>query len=474
MGATHSSFRAGIYVRISQDKTGEGIGVDRQEADCRALCERNGWEVTEVYRDNDLSAHKTTVVRPAYRQMVADIEGGKVNAVVAWHLDRLHRQPRELEDFINLADRTGIKLATVAGNVDLGTSDGRLHARIMGSVAAQESEHKSERIRAALAKKVQSGKPVGGVSVYGYRMENGNFTVVPAEAAVLRELVERFIAGSSIMALTRWLNAENIPTKKGARQWASSAVRKVLRNPRVAGINVHKGEVVGEGVWEPIITREQHELVCARLKANADAYGTNSGKVTRYLLHGFLFCDDCGVKLSSFSRPGAYRCYRCWDQGAGCTLTIKADLIENVVLTEFFDLFALRSENFGHVPHEDRAELARLMDHRGALLARRDDLQHDYYVSGAVDKASYTTLHERINEQIEGLNISISQLTHRASVGVTMPSTYDELVTKWDDADFDWKRAVLGSYLKSVRISRAQRRGPRQDVAARVADITWL
>ena len=54
---TLSPVRAAIYVRISQDRAGAGLGIARQEDDCRALCERKGWQVAGIYADNDVSAY---------------------------------------------------------------------------------------------------------------------------------------------------------------------------------------------------------------------------------------------------------------------------------------------------------------------------------------------------------------------------------------------------------------------------------
>src|SRR5215467_3823613 len=78
--------RAGIYVRISSDRTGAGLGVARQEEDCRALCERAGWPVHRVYVDNDVSAYSGKP-RPAWQQLMGDVTAGLVTAVVCWHVD---------------------------------------------------------------------------------------------------------------------------------------------------------------------------------------------------------------------------------------------------------------------------------------------------------------------------------------------------------------------------------------------------
>jgi site-specific DNA recombinase len=123
-----TAVRVAVYCRISQDGEGQGLGVARQEADCRRLAERRGWDVVEVYVDNDLSAYSGKA-RPGYQRLLADIEAGKVEAVVAWHPDRLHRSPVELEAFIDLVERSGVGVETVqAGRVDLATPAGRMNA----------------------------------------------------------------------------------------------------------------------------------------------------------------------------------------------------------------------------------------------------------------------------------------------------------------------------------------------------------
>ncbi|MFI9355842.1 recombinase family protein [Streptomyces lydicus] len=134
--------RAAIYIRISQDRGGAGLGIARQEEDCRTLCARKGWDVVDVYPDNDVSAY-SGAPRPKWQELLADINEGIVNAVVCWHVDRLTRSPRELEDVIDLADRHGLELATVSGEIDLATPTGRMIARMLGAAARHEAEHKA-------------------------------------------------------------------------------------------------------------------------------------------------------------------------------------------------------------------------------------------------------------------------------------------------------------------------------------------
>src|SRR5664280_3696431 len=122
---------AAIYARISSDPEGDMLGVTRQVTDCRALAERRGWRVVGTYIDDDVSAYKGKP-RPQYRRMLDDMRAGAVDAVVVWDLDRLHRRPKELEEFFELCEAAGItSLASVSGDVDLATHDGQFTARIL-------------------------------------------------------------------------------------------------------------------------------------------------------------------------------------------------------------------------------------------------------------------------------------------------------------------------------------------------------
>ena len=113
--------RAGIYTRISEDREDTQLGVHRQLEDCERLADERGWEVVERYKDNDISAWKGGK-RPDYLRMLEDIAAKQIDAVVVWHQDRLHRQPRELEEFFDTCDGAGLtELASVSGDIDLGS-----------------------------------------------------------------------------------------------------------------------------------------------------------------------------------------------------------------------------------------------------------------------------------------------------------------------------------------------------------------
>ena len=162
---------AGVYVRISDDRNHDALGVARQEQDCRALCAQRGITDVRVYVDDDRSAYSGKL-RPAYERMLSDIEHGDVQLLVAWHPDRLHRSPSELERFIIIVEAANVSIETCrAGTFDLTTPTGRMVARIVGDVARHESEHKSDRIKRKMIELAENGVMMGGTRAFAYGPE---------------------------------------------------------------------------------------------------------------------------------------------------------------------------------------------------------------------------------------------------------------------------------------------------------------
>ncbi|MEV7046601.1 recombinase family protein [Amycolatopsis sp. NPDC051061] len=109
--------------------------VQRQRADCLQIADQRGWHVIGEFVDNSVSASDRHKSRPEYDQLAAAYEAGEFDALVCWDLDRLTRQPRQLEDWIDAAQERGLLLVTANGEADLSTDGGRMFARIKATVA---------------------------------------------------------------------------------------------------------------------------------------------------------------------------------------------------------------------------------------------------------------------------------------------------------------------------------------------------
>jgi len=295
---------AAVYVRISQDRSGLQAGVLRQQEDCLDLAARLGYEDPVVLVDNDVSAYEGGR-RPGYELLVEQIRAG-VTTVVVWHVDRLYRQPRELEDLIGLVERHPVRIEAVrGGGLDLNTVEGRLMARQLVAVAAYESGHKSDRIKRAARRKAEQGA-WHGPARYGY---GPGGVLIPEEAAVVRQMADRFLAGESLRSIARWLNTSGIaPGRAGtgtAGIWYPYTVRSVLASARISGQRayapdrrsdpVEGREILGPGDWEAIITPEETARIRAIL---ADPSRRSATPATRSLLGGIARCGRCGAGLT--------------------------------------------------------------------------------------------------------------------------------------------------------------------------------
>ena len=288
---TETPQAAAIYCRISHDPSGERLGVQRQQDDCRAEAVRRHWAVGSIYVDDDRSAFNPRKPRPEYQRLLHDIQDGLVDGVMIWRLDRLHRQPRELEEFILLTDKHEVALATVTGDVNLATTQGRLLARAWGAFAAHESEVKSERLKRAFLERARKGKDCWTRRMYGYNADLQTINV--REAKVIRELAKRVLRGESLRSVTVDLNRRKIGSTTG-RLWTATHLRELMCNPRFAGLTVYRGAIVGKGSWPAII----RPIESARLRehfSNRDKQ--NHSEFSPNILTGLVVCGRCGAKM---------------------------------------------------------------------------------------------------------------------------------------------------------------------------------
>jgi site-specific DNA recombinase len=444
--------RAGIYARISEDRDGDALGVSRQVADCHELAAARGWDITEHYVDDDISAYSGKP-RPDYRRMLADITGGQLDSVVVWHLDRLHRQPRELEQFFDVCDRAGgVALATVSGDVDLATHDGRFHARIMGAVAAKSSDDMSRRLRRKAQELARNGRPSGGGSrPFGF--EDDRVTVRPAEATIIRDLADRLLAGETLRALASDLNARGLRTTTG-RRWAPTPLRRMLRSGRISGQREHQGEIVAEATWPAIIAPEQ----TARIRVMLDNPARQATRPARsYLLKGLVRCGHCDAVLVSRPRDDGARRYVCatGPQYHGCGRTyVLAEPLEQLVTGAVLhrldtpDLArALRGER-----DDDDKELAARLDE---LTARMDELAATY-AAGAVSMREWLAAREPLQGQLDAARRRLAR-DSRAMVLAEHAGHAGALRERWTGLSLERRRAIIAAVLDRVVVGPGRR-----------------
>jgi DNA invertase Pin-like site-specific DNA recombinase len=446
---------AGVYCRISRDDAGDMLGVRRQEKDARGLAARKGWEVVEVFVDDDVSAW-TGRRRPSYERMLAAIESGSINAVVAYDLDRLHRLPRELERFFEVCDRAGVtRLASVAGDVDLASSDGQLIARIMGAVAKKSSDDTSRRIRRRMQDDAEAGKP-HGPRAFGYNEDR--LTVNKAEAKVVKEMVRHVLAGEPLNAIARDLNERGVPGPQGGRGWAGTTVRAVVSNPRLAGLRAHHGVIVGEGQWAAVIDRATHERIVAYF-AGAGRRRTSPARLN--LLSGLMFCGRCGGHLFYMRRRtanfrGTITCGKAPGRPNCGGLSVSAqsldEFITEAVLNAVDDggLALAMQERAGG---SDDAAVAEVV----ALETRMAELG-EMFAAGEISRGEWATVRKKIEGRLAEARKAITAVTKARQAPVKADGL---LRDAWPKLSTSERRAVIEAVVDKITVSPATSLGCR-------------
>lgn len=436
---------AAVYVRISSDKAGEGLGVARQEQECRALCKRNGWTVAQVLVENDTSAYRGK--RPVYAQLLDGVRSGAYQAIVCWHPDRLHRSPRELEDFIDLIETTGVDVATVtAGAWDLTTASGRAMARTLGTWARYESEHKAERLRAKHAELFRDGKPAGGDRCFGFAADN--ITHVPDQAAEIRWAAQHLLDGGSLRSVcSRW-NDIGVLTTFGNR-WQPWVVKRLLTSAKIAGKRERDGVLV-DAVWDPIVPWETVQRLRAVL---TDPIRRRNHHSRRYLLTGGLaVCGVCTKQLHARPRADGRRCYVCASGPGfyGCgKIRVLADPFEDDVKDRL--IARLRHEELPE-PQSDSAPLVALLDQ---LEVQQVELATDFYSERSITKGQFTAASQALMERIGALRRDIAQAelanqSRRFGEPKLIAETLKHLT-------FDEQQAILRAWILKVEVFPAVR-----------------
>jgi site-specific DNA recombinase len=452
--------RAAIYTRISDDPTGRGLGVARQLEDCKALAKRHGWRVVKCFDDNDISAYSGKT-RPGFEAMLAAMKAGEFGALICWHTDRLYRNMADLERVIEIADANRIEIRTVqGGTLDLSTSAGRMVARILGSVARQESEHTSERRKRANAQKAASGQWSAARRPFGYTMTGAP---VEREAAAIATAVSDVLAGKSIRAITREWNAAGLKTAGSAKQWTSPMMRKVLTNPRYAALVVHQGKVVGQGNWTPIIDEDTHHGLVAYLSDPSRV--TKLGFERKYQGSGVYRCGVCGEPLRAFIPSGGKaRAYICPDRHVRR---------QGITLDEYIDMLVI-----GHLAQADIARLvsspsvdvARLHSQKQALQARQDELA-GLFAEGSINATQLKRGTAQLTTAVATLDAELAAATQGSPLaGFAGVTRHEQLEQRWKKTPADIRGKIIDQ-LMVVTVDRCPR-GLRRFDASYIA-IEW-
>ncbi|MBT2404347.1 MULTISPECIES: recombinase family protein [unclassified Streptomyces] len=396
-----------IYVRLSLDRNGDQLGVQRQEDECRAFAAARGWTVLEVLSDNDISA-TSGKARPGFEALLMS----KPKAILVWHTDRLVRKTEDLLRVIAL----GVNVHAIhAGHLDLSTPAGRATAKTITAWAEYEGEQKALRQKASNLQAAKAGKPhKAGLRTFGYA--DDYVTVVEAEADAIRKGAEMILQGETLAAVARyWIDlgllaprSSSGNAKEAAKGWGVGGVKKVLISPRYIGQATYRGEVVGKGQWPAILSEETHYGLLAILNSPTRfTGGARTGSAPQTLLAGLATCERCGETV----RGGMYRgtpVYRCGQKHVRVPREIADKRAGNAVLARL--VFPDFLPSILATQKEQSDDSAHLHQEAQALRERLDGLAL-VYASGSITLSQMTAGTEAIRARLEEVESKLSGVT---------------------------------------------------------------
>lgn len=423
---------AAAYLRISRDDAADLAGVERQERLCRLTAEQRGLDLVEVLTDNDLSAYRR-MRRPGFERLVELLKSGTVQAVVAYHVDRLYRRLEDLARLVDVVEQTGAEIHTVAaGDVDLSTASGRMIARILGSVAQHESEHMAERVKAKKDELALQGRPAGGHAPFGYRWQNGTYVIEETEAAIVRSVAAQILAGATLADMVTRL--EGTPTRQGGK-WYESTVRQMVLRPALTGVRVHRGQNVGAAGWPPILdvaTSQALRDVFHERRHHRQGHG--------YLLSG-LVVTPTGERMHGSPDHGVW-CYR----PVSGLIQVDAHRLEAFVTEAVLIVLDASA-----LPAPAQAQTADVL----AIEARLDELAREW-AEGAIGTSQWRQARAVLQERLQAAQAQQARQPRSTTV-VNLLRRPGAVRQRWATLDFRTRKAVIGAVVEQVVVSRATR-----------------
>jgi site-specific DNA recombinase len=419
--------RAVIYSRISKDRPDE-TSTTTQEQDARAYCARKGWTVVDAIEDAGQSAYSGKT-RPGFHRALRLIRDGQADVMVVWRIDRFSRSIVGFWDHWRQIDDAGGELVSVTESWDTSTTVGRIVVSLIAGFAEMESDAKSARTARWHAYRRAEGMVPTGPRCYGYERTDDTLIIVDDEADVIRDIVDRIMAGDTLTAIARDLTDRELVTSKG-KPWTRHAIRMLMRTPTIAGMlrSPDGGDPI-EGSWTAIVDPDRWREVNDRL--DDPQRRTTPGPERRWLLTGLVTCSTCLEPMRKMSRslgrPPRYQCMTC----ARSVNVHETEEIIGAAIVELIDSDAWRQ--LRDARRAPRIDLSAVADEQNSVA--------EMYGRGEITLEQFRTINTGITARVAAAE----------SEPANLPDV-DDLAAAWPDLSADDRHLVATVVIDRVLV----------------------
>ena len=374
MVSTNEKYRAAAYCRLSRedgDKP-ESDSIINQVHAIEDFCKRNPeLDMVDTFADDGYTG--TNFDRPDFKRMLAQIEAGELDCVIVKDLSRFGRDYIDMGFYLErFFPSKRVRFIAINDGVDSGRGAYDMLLPLKNIFNAQYAKDISNKVKSAFRTKQSRGEFIGAFAAYGYLkdpVDKNRLMIDPAAADTVQRIFRMAAEGTGKQDIADTLNADGVPSpgeykrlmgtkyrnsseETPARKWTYAAVDKVLRNKVYLGdvvsnrrsrATMHGKElrndpsewIVVEGMHDAIISHELWETVQAQIGRNAR---TSAKDGTTDLFAGFLYCGDCGSKLTktTWNKRSMYCCgaYQRYGTGACTKHYISEQEIARIVLQD--------------------------------------------------------------------------------------------------------------------------------------------
>ncbi len=363
--------RVFLYVRVSTEEQAiHGLSIEAQTIALETWAKANGHKVVGIYTDAGVSARKPASKRQELQRLLGDVRAGKGELIVFTKLDRWFRNIAEYYKVQEVLEKYHVDWRTIHEDYDTSTASGRLKINIMLSVAQDEADRASERIKAINEMKRQKREPLTGDCMPGYKIEGKKYVKDPALEAAVNGFFRTYLARGSISA------AMDEAGRLGLKLQYHRA-HKMLDSTAYYGRYFD-----ADGMTPPYITKEEFEEIQSMRRRVV----RKSPKNRIYIFSGLIVCGECGGRMGGRVNTNQesyyYNCSAHYLRTAECSnrINLGQKKIEAFLLETIREEMDQQKAALNAVPHQKqrdyKAEIAAL---RGKI-----DRLKDLYVNDLI------------------------------------------------------------------------------------------
>ena len=420
--------RAVIYTRVSSEEQVSNLSLVVQERSCREYCERQGWTVARVYREEGESAK--TADRTELRRLLADLRARTdVDYVVVYDTSRFARDVYVHASLKQLLMKSGARLRAATQPLE-DSAAGRAIEGVFAVFNQLDNELRAEKVTAGMKETVSRGRWPWAAPL-GYRNDrrDGRKVVVFDEvrAQLLKKAFEAVASGDAPADVLRQVTALGLASKKG-HPLRIQELTKALRNPFYKGVAKSSGwGIETQGEHEPLVDPGTWARVQFQLGGRAVVPGRPPRKKQHpeFPLRGFVRCATCGSPLTASNSRGKtgrlYPYYRCWVKACGAKIQIRAERLEEqlsqvlrrIELTPGMVRLveAALNDIWNDLRREAREEASTVRRRINDLEKRKKRFIEAYVVEQAIDRATYQSEITAADEALTLLHLELHDAT---------------------------------------------------------------